>query len=143
MAKYRGQCIVDESSGIIHHPNCQWVDKIGSQSRRSYASVRDAARMGYAIHRDCLAEWYFDGGRRKDLTSSELVKRAGISLRQLYYWELKLGGALRPKVLLQGHRAFRRYSERDAQLVHTIKELVDDGYTLQAAMRKAKERPLK
>ena len=74
--------------------------------------------------------------RRYTLTSSDITGRVGISLRQLYYWELK--GVIRPKVEQIGRRNFKRYSEEDLRVLREIKKLLDDGYTLETAMRKAR-----
>lgn len=60
MAKYHGQCVVDEGTGTVHHPECRWVDIIEPENRRSYASVKAAVEMGYIVHKGCLIEWYLD-----------------------------------------------------------------------------------
>ena len=68
-------------------------------------------------------------------TSSDVTRQLAISLRQLYYWELK--GIVKPKVVTLGAREFKRYSEQDLCRLRKIKELIDEGYTLSAAVRKA------
>ena len=69
-------------------------------------------------------------------SSSEVTRQLNISLRQLYYWELK--GIVRPKVVTMGSREFKRYSMEDVETLRRIKELLDQGYTLAGAMKKAK-----
>ena len=70
-------------------------------------------------------------------TSSQVTRELAISLRQLYYWELK--GIVKPKVVTMGAREFKRYSEQDLQRLRRIKQLLDEGYTLAAAVRKVLE----
>ncbi len=69
-------------------------------------------------------------------SSSEVTRQLNISLRQLYYWELK--GIVRPKVVTMGSREFKRYSMEDVETLRRIKELLDQGYTLAGAMKQAK-----
>ncbi|MDQ7051935.1 MAG: MerR family transcriptional regulator [candidate division KSB1 bacterium] len=69
-------------------------------------------------------------------SSSEVTRQLNISLRQLYYWELK--GIVRPKVVTMGSREFKRYSIEDVETLRRIKELLDQGYTLSGAMKQAK-----
>ena len=71
------------------------------------------------------------------LCSSEIIKRLGISLRQLYYWELK--GIIQPKHVQMGSRRFKRYSQQDFLHLKNMKEALDRGYTLEAASRRAEE----
>ncbi len=71
------------------------------------------------------------------LCSSEIIRKLGISLRQLYYWELK--GIVRPKHVQMGSRKFKRYSQRDFLHLKSMKEALDKGYTLEAASRRAEE----
>ncbi|MDZ7372329.1 MAG: MerR family transcriptional regulator [candidate division KSB1 bacterium] len=72
------------------------------------------------------ARWY---------TSSQVAATLEISLRQLYYWELK--GIVRPKTVTVGAREFKRYSQHDVEKLRRIKQYLDEGYTLTAAVRKA------
>lgn len=69
------------------------------------------------------------------LSSSEVIRRLDISLRQLYYWELK--GVVKPKVVTQGSREFKRYSENDLEILRRVKEYIDQGYTLNSALQRA------
>lgn len=67
--------------------------------------------------------------------ATEAAAAAGISLRQLYYWERL--GLLTPEVEPCGERCFRRYTEQDLELLCRVKGLIDDGYRLQVAIFKA------
>jgi DNA-binding transcriptional MerR regulator len=68
------------------------------------------------------------------LCSSDIIKRLGISLRQLYYWELK--GIVRPRYVQMGSRKFKRYTSQDFFRLKQMKESLDKGYTLEAASRR-------
>lgn len=69
------------------------------------------------------------------LSSSEVIRKLDISLRQLYYWELK--GVVKPKVVTQGSREFKRYSETDLEVLRRVKDYIDQGYTLNSALQRA------
>ena len=71
------------------------------------------------------------------LRSSDIIKRLGISLRQLYYWELK--GIVHPRYVQMGSRKFKRYTSKDFLKLKRMKESLDKGYTLEAASKKAEE----
>ncbi|MFQ6113156.1 MAG: MerR family transcriptional regulator [bacterium] len=69
-------------------------------------------------------------------SSSEVTRKLDISLRQLYYWELK--GIVKPKMISMGSREFKRYSARDFETLRRIKDFLDQGYTLNSAVQRAK-----
>ncbi len=69
------------------------------------------------------------------MTSKEVTRKLDISLRQLYYWELK--GIVKPKSVLMGSREFKRYSNRDVETLKKVKNFLDEGYTLARAIQKA------
>lgn len=71
------------------------------------------------------------------LCSSDVIKRLGISLRQLYYWELK--GIVQPRYVQMGSRKFKRYTNQDFLRLKRMKESLDKGYTLEAATRRVEE----
>ncbi len=69
------------------------------------------------------------------LTSAQITNKLEISLRQLYYWELK--GVIQPQMITLGARTFKRYSSRDVETLKLVKRYLDEGYTLTKAMEKA------
>jgi len=68
------------------------------------------------------------------LKSSEVTNKLDISLRQLYYWELK--GVVTPRMITMGSREFKRYSNRDFERLRQIKNFLDEGYTLTSAVQR-------
>ena len=68
------------------------------------------------------------------LSSSEVTSKLDISLRQLYYWELK--GIIKPRMITMGSREFKRYSAKDFEVLQQIKAFLDQGYTLSSAARR-------
>lgn len=68
------------------------------------------------------------------LSSSDVTQKLNISLRQLYYWELK--GIVKPRMICMGSREFKRYSNRDFETLRKIKDFLDQGYTLTSAVRR-------
>lgn len=71
------------------------------------------------------------------LSSSEVTRKLDISLRQLYYWELK--GVVKPKTIAMGSREFKRYSVKDFEILKKIKEYLDQGYTLNSAVQRVND----
>ncbi|MBI4358699.1 MAG: MerR family transcriptional regulator [Candidatus Omnitrophica bacterium] len=68
---------------------------------------------------------------------SHVAKTVEISQRQLYYWEYL--GIVKPSYEQFGSYSYRRYSQEHINLLTKIKTLLDEGYTLRAAVRKVKE----
>ena len=69
------------------------------------------------------------------LSSSDVTRQLNISLRQLYYWELK--GIVKPRVISMGSREFKRYSAQDFEVLKQVKDFLDQGYTLTGAFQRA------
>ena len=67
-------------------------------------------------------------------SSSDVTRKLNISLRQLYYWELK--GIVQPRMISLGSREFKRYSNRDFETLRQIKDFLDQGYTLTSAVQR-------
>ncbi|MFQ5649625.1 MAG: MerR family transcriptional regulator [bacterium] len=70
------------------------------------------------------------------LSSSEVTRKLNISLRQLYYWELK--GIVTPRMISMGSREFKRYSNKDFEVLRQIKDFLDQGYTLNSAVQRVR-----
>ena len=68
------------------------------------------------------------------LSSSDVTRKLNISLRQLYYWELK--GVVKPRMITMGSREFKRYSNRDYEVLRQLKNFLDQGYTLTSAVQR-------
>lgn len=68
------------------------------------------------------------------LSSSDVTRKLNISLRQLYYWELK--GIVKPRMISMGSREFKRYSNKDFEILRQIKDFLDQGYTLNSAVQR-------
>ena len=68
--------------------------------------------------------------------SSAAAREIGISLRQLYYW-VDVLGIIRPRTQQCGIRRFRRFTAAELEVLRGVKESVAQGYTLQAAVRRA------
>ncbi len=69
------------------------------------------------------------------LRSSEVTSNLKISLRQLYYWELK--GIVSPRMIPMGSREFKRYSSKDFEKLRQVKDYLDQGFTLNGAVQRA------
>lgn len=71
------------------------------------------------------------------MTSAQITQQLDISVRQLYYWELK--GVVQPRLITLGSREFKRYTKEDVEVLQCVKNYLDEGYTLSKAMEKACE----
>ena len=70
-------------------------------------------------------------------STSTVVKKTGVTLRQLYYWEKS--GIVQPKFEQFGLRMYRRYENNDIELISNIIRYLKEGYNLQTAAQKAKD----
>ena len=68
-------------------------------------------------------------------STSTVMRQTGATLRQLYYWE-KLG-FIQPQYDKFGLRMYRRYGQKDLELISKIIGFLKEGYNLQTAGKKA------
>ena len=76
------------------------------------------------------------GERAQTYGSVAAANIVGISLRQLYYW-IQVLGVVRPRLHQFGTRRFARLTAADVRTLQAVKQFIDDGFTLRAAVRKA------
>jgi len=77
------------------------------------------------------------GYRIKDYSIGDVARMTGATQKQLRSWEGKY--IPEPERLECGARAYRRYSQKDLDLIREIKRLLDEGFTLSVAAQKARE----
>ncbi len=78
---------------------------------------------------------------RKTVGIGDAARLTGVSQKQLRNWEGRYFSD--PDRVVCGERSYRRYTEADIELIKKIKEYRDQGYTLEAAAKFAKEEVLK
>ena len=68
----------------------------------------------------------------------DTAEMAGVTQRQIRDWEAR---SYIPKAqrIICGDRAYRRFTMEQIEIIKKIKEYQDQGFTLQAAARKAKQ----
>jgi DNA-binding transcriptional MerR regulator len=77
------------------------------------------------------------GHKQRGISSKELMRRTGISYRQLDYWERT--GVITPSVqAAEGSGTKRGWSENDVAYVAAIVSFLDAGHTLESAVARAK-----
>jgi DNA-binding transcriptional MerR regulator len=69
----------------------------------------------------------------------DTAEMAGVTQRQIRDWEAQ-GYISKAQRLICGDRAYRRFTMEQIEIIKKIKEYQDQGFTLQAAARKAKQR---
>ncbi len=79
------------------------------------------------------------GSERAIYGAVAVAKELGISLRQLYYW-VDVLKAVRPAIRQHGTRAFRRFTAADLGTLKSVSLLIEQGYTLRAAITRARQR---
>jgi len=72
--------------------------------------------------------------------SRYVTEKVDISLRMLYYWELK--GVIKPKTITMGSREFKRYTQGQIETLKSVKKYIDEGHTLTSAVQKTREAKL-
>lgn len=73
----------------------------------------------------------------KTYSIGDASRITGISQRKLRSWEGKY--IPEPDRIVCGERAYRRYTQAQINLITQIKKYQDQGYTLSAAAKKAKD----
>jgi len=74
----------------------------------------------------------------KNYSIGDTASQSGVTVKQIRNWEEK-GYIAKATRIICGERAYRYFSESDLRNIREIKEYVDQGFTLQAAARKAAE----
>ena len=69
----------------------------------------------------------------KPVSIGTAAEATNTTVKMLRYWEEK--GYIRPERVYSGSRGYRYYSHDDVQKITKIKDYIDQGYTLQAAVR--------
>ncbi len=72
----------------------------------------------------------------KTYSISLAVRAAGVSQRQLYYWEQL--GIINPTYVRFGSYSYRRYNQQDIDLLIKLKRFLDAGLTLKAAAQRVR-----
>jgi len=73
----------------------------------------------------------------KTYSIGDASKLTGVSQRKLRSWEGKY--IPEPERLVCGERAYRRYTQAEIDLIRSIREYQDQGFTLSAAAKKAND----
>jgi len=78
------------------------------------------------------------GTKFNTFSIGDTAKMAQVSLRQIRDWEAR-GYIPKAERTVCGERAYRRFSYQQIEIIQKIKEYQDEGFTLQAAARKARQ----
>jgi DNA-binding transcriptional MerR regulator len=76
--------------------------------------------------------------QQKTYSIGEAARICGVTEKQIRHWEEKNHIPKAQRVIC-GERSYRQFTETDFNLIHKIREYLDEGYTLSAAARKAGE----
>ena len=71
----------------------------------------------------------------KPVSIGTAAEISNTTVKMLRYWEEK--GYITPERIYSGSRGYRYYSHDDVQKITKIKDYIDQGYTLQAAVQMA------
>ncbi|BBO79707.1 hypothetical protein DSCO28_02730 [Desulfosarcina ovata subsp. sediminis] len=72
----------------------------------------------------------------QDYSIGDTAKFSGASMKQIRNWEAK-GYIPTADRVVSGDRSYRRFNLKQLELITSIKNLLDEGYTLPAAAEKA------
>jgi len=73
----------------------------------------------------------------KTYSIGDASRMTGVSQRKLRSWEGKY--IPEPERLVCGERAYRRYTQAEIDLIRSIREYQDQGFTLSVAAKKAND----
>ena len=74
----------------------------------------------------------------KPVSIGTAAEISNTTVKMLRYWEEK--GHISPERIYSGSRGYRYYSHDDLQKITRIKNYIDQGFTLQAAVQMADEK---
>lgn len=69
--------------------------------------------------------------------TTEVCRQVGLTSRQIEYWILI--GIVNPRMERHGLKVFKRFSERDIEILKQVKALTDEGYLVSRALEKVKK----
>ena len=68
----------------------------------------------------------------------EAARLTNASIKQIRFWADR-GLIPNPQRVVCGKRAYRQFTQNDLNFIKTVKGFLDEGFTLQAAAKKAEE----
>ena len=75
--------------------------------------------------------------KRQTYSIGEAARICGVTEKQIRHWEQK-GHIPTPQRVICGKRSYRQFTEEGFNLIRTIREYLDQGFTLSIAARKAR-----
>ena len=72
----------------------------------------------------------------KNYSIGDTAKMTGVTQKQIRNWEAK-GYISEATRVVSGERAYRRFSQDQIEIIQKINDYLDEGFTLQAAVKKA------
>ena len=76
--------------------------------------------------------------QQKTYSIGEAARICGVTEKQIRHWEQKNHIPKAQRVIC-GKRSYRQFTETDFNVIHKIREYLDEGYTLSTAAKKAAE----
>lgn len=73
---------------------------------------------------------------KKNVLIGEAAKVCGVTVKQIRHWQDKGYIKSAPRIVC-GERAYRQFEKEDLEVIRSIKEYLDQGYTLKTAAGKA------
>jgi len=73
---------------------------------------------------------------KKNYSIGDTAKMTGVTQKQIRNWDAK-GYISEATRVVSGERAYRRFSQDQIEIIHKINDYLDEGFTLQAAVKKA------
>lgn len=74
----------------------------------------------------------------KPVSIGEAARLTDVSAKQLRNWQSR-GYIPEPERILCGKRSYRWFHSNDLQIISKIKSYLDEGYSLQTAVKKTKD----
>ena len=73
---------------------------------------------------------------KETFSIGDTAKMTGVTQKQIRNWEAK-GYIPEATRVVSGERAYRRFSQDQIEIIQKINDYLDEGFTLQAAAKKA------
>ena len=73
---------------------------------------------------------------KETFSIGDTAKMTGVTQKQIRNWEAR-GYIPEATRVVSGERAYRRFSRDQIEIIHKINDYLEEGFTLQAAVKKA------
>lgn len=126
----------DRTENIYKCQNFGPLEDIVVDLEGNLQNVSSRPRNGVPLNKDIGGNGNMSNKRQKTYSIGEAARICGVTEKQIRHWEELRHIPLAQRVIC-GKRAYRQFTDEDFRLICSIKRHLDEGFTLQMAVKKA------